>query len=59
MLAQRQVSVELTKNGKETKREISFRFATSISRMLPLFMVLSWIFTVSMNVKDIVQEKEK
>jgi hypothetical protein len=27
--------------------------------MLPLFMVLSWIFTVSMNVKDIVHEKEK
>ena len=27
--------------------------------MLPLFMVLSWIFTVSMNVKDIVYEKEK
>jgi hypothetical protein len=36
-----------------------FRFVNSISRMLPLFMVLSWIFTVSMNVKDIVHEKEK
>jgi len=31
----------------------------SIRQMLPLFMVLSWIFTVSMNVKDIVYEKEK
>ena len=38
---------------------IYYRFVNSISRMLPLFMVLSWIFTVSMNVKDIVHEKEK
>jgi len=38
---------------------IYFRFINTISRMLPLFMVLSWIFTVSMNVKDIVHEKEK
>ncbi|CAM4819705.1 unnamed protein product [Rotaria magnacalcarata] len=37
----------------------SDQFVKSISRMLPLLMVLSWIFTVSMNVKDIVQEKEK
>lgn len=36
-----------------------FSFANAISRMLPLFMVLSWILTVSLNVKDIVQEKEK
>jgi hypothetical protein len=36
-----------------------FRFVNSIRQMLPLFMVLSWIFTVSMNVKDIVYEKEK
>ncbi|CAF4578630.1 unnamed protein product [Rotaria socialis] len=38
---------------------INDQFVNSISRMLPLLMVLSWIFTVSMNVKDIVQEKEK
>ncbi|UJR15712.1 hypothetical protein I4U23_002647 [Adineta vaga] len=38
---------------------INDKFVNSISRMLPLFMVLSWIFTVSMNVKDIVHEKEK
>lgn len=36
-----------------------FRFANAIRTMLPLFMVLSWIFTVSMNVKDIVYEKER
>ncbi|CAF4091856.1 unnamed protein product, partial [Adineta steineri] len=38
---------------------INDRFVNSIRQMLPLFMVLSWIFTVSMNVKDIVYEKEK
>ncbi|CAF4468600.1 unnamed protein product, partial [Adineta steineri] len=38
---------------------INDKFSNAISRMLPLFMVLSWIFTVSMNVKDIVHEKEK
>ncbi|CAF3347478.1 unnamed protein product [Rotaria sp. Silwood1] len=38
---------------------INDKFVNSISRMLPLLMVLSWIFTVSMNVKDIVHEKEK
>jgi hypothetical protein len=37
----------------------SFRFVNSIRQLLPLFMVLSWIFTISMNVKDIVYEKEK
>ncbi|CAF3930645.1 unnamed protein product, partial [Didymodactylos carnosus] len=35
------------------------KFANVVSRILPLFMVLGWIFTVSMNVKDIVYEKEK
>ncbi len=34
-------------------------FTRSISHSLPLFMVLAWIFTVSMIVKDIVYEKEK
>ncbi|CAF3364219.1 unnamed protein product [Rotaria sp. Silwood2] len=34
-------------------------FAKILRQMLPLFMVLSWIFTVSMTVKDIVYEKEK
>ncbi|CAF1011818.1 unnamed protein product [Rotaria sordida] len=38
---------------------INDRFVNSVRQMLPLFMVLSWIFTVSMNVKDIVYEKEK
>jgi len=38
---------------------IEDKFVNSIRTMLPLFMVLSWIFTVSMNVKDIVYEKEK
>jgi hypothetical protein len=43
-----------------TKENVHFfRFVNSIRQMLPLFMVLSWIFTVSMNVKDIVHEKEK
>ncbi len=43
-----------------TKEHVPFfRFVNSIRQMLPLFMVLSWIFTVSMNVKDIVHEKEK
>ncbi len=41
------------------KTMIYLRFVNSISRLLPLFMVLSWIFTISMNVKDIVREKEK
>ena len=31
----------------------------AISRSLPLFMVLSWIYTVSMLVKGIVYEKER
>lgn len=35
------------------------RFTTAIARLLPLFMVLSWIYSVSMLVKDIVYEKEK
>jgi ATP-binding cassette, subfamily A (ABC1), member 1 len=34
-------------------------FVDSISQTLPLLMVLAWIFTVSMTVKDIVYEKEK
>ncbi|CAF3834044.1 unnamed protein product [Rotaria magnacalcarata] len=38
---------------------INDKFVNSIRQMLPLFMVLSWIFTVSMNVKDIVYEKER
>ena len=35
------------------------KFVAAISRTLPLFMVLAWIYTVSMMVKDIVYEKEK
>lgn len=35
------------------------RFVIAISRTLPLFLVISWIYTVSMTVKDIVYEKEK
>ena len=34
-------------------------FVNAITRTLPLFMVLAWIYTVSMLVKDIVYEKEK
>ena len=38
---------------------INDKFVTAISRTLPLFIVLAWIYTVSMMVKDIVYEKEK
>lgn len=38
---------------------VNDKFVTAISRTLPLFMVLAWIYTVSMMVKDIVYEKEK
>lgn len=38
---------------------IEDRFVRAISRTLPLFLVISWIYTVSMTVKDIVYEKEK
>nr|UOU03308.1 ATP-binding cassette subfamily A1-like 1 [Brachionus rubens] len=38
---------------------INDKFLNAIARTLPLFMVLAWIFTVSMMVKDIVYEKEK
>lgn len=38
---------------------IDDKFLNAISRTLPLFMVLAWIYTVSMLVKDIVYEKEK
>ena len=34
-------------------------FVESITQILPLVMVLAWIFTVSMIIKDIVYEKEK
>ena len=34
-------------------------FIQAISKSLPLFMVLAWIFTVAMIIKDIVYEKEK
>jgi ATP-binding cassette subfamily A (ABC1) protein 1 len=50
------ISIEITSKSFVC---YSFRFVNSIRQMLPLFMVLSWIFTVSMNVKDIVYEKEK
>jgi len=35
------------------------KFITKIIYFMPLFMVLAWIFFVSMTIKDIVQEKEK
>lgn len=35
------------------------KFTMAISRSLPLFMILSWIYTVSMVVKGIVYEKEQ
>ena len=38
---------------------LSDAFTQAISQSLPLFMVLAWIFTVSMIIKDIVYEKEK
>jgi hypothetical protein len=38
---------------------VSDRFIVAISRSMPLFMVLAWIYTVSMMVKDIVYEKER
>ena len=34
------------------------RFTLAISRSMPMFMVLAWIYTVSMVVKGIVYEKE-
>ncbi|XP_035828704.1 phospholipid-transporting ATPase ABCA7 [Aplysia californica] len=37
---------------------ISDRFIFAISRTLPLFMVISWIYSVAMIVKGIVYEKE-
>lgn len=33
-------------------------FMITLNRCFPIFMVLSWIYTVSMLVKDIVLEKE-
>lgn len=38
---------------------VNDKFISAIARTLPLFMVLAWIYTVSMMVKDIVYEKEK
>merc|ERR1712127_685797 len=38
---------------------INDKFVRAIARTVPLFMVLAWIYTVSMMVKDIVYEKEK
>ncbi|GAB1598321.1 ATP-binding cassette sub-family A member 7-like [Argonauta hians] len=35
------------------------RFTKTISKSLPLFMVLAWIFSVAMIVKNVVYEKEK
>ncbi|GFR62987.1 ATP-binding cassette sub-family A member 1, partial [Elysia marginata] len=36
-----------------------FPFVFAISRSLPLFMIISWIYTVAMIVKGIVYEKEQ
>jgi hypothetical protein len=38
---------------------VNDKFVMAVSRSLPLFMVLAWIYTISMMVKDIVYEKEK
>lgn len=38
---------------------INDKFLTAIASLLPLFMVLAWIYTVAMMTKDIVYEKEK
>ena len=38
---------------------VNDKFLTAISRLLPLFMVIAWIYTVAMMTKDIVYEKEK
>ena len=38
---------------------INDKFLTAIANLLPLFMVLAWIYTVAMMTKDIVYEKEK
>ncbi|GFN96696.1 ATP-binding cassette sub-family a member 1 [Plakobranchus ocellatus] len=35
------------------------RFVFAISRSLPLFMIISWIYTVAMIIKGIVYEKEQ
>nr|QUF59424.1 ATP-binding cassette transporter Abca1-like2 [Brachionus angularis] len=35
------------------------KFLLDISKSLPLFMVIAWVYTVSTMVKDIVYEKEK
>lgn len=35
-----------------------FRFLRSLSRSLPLYMTLAWIYSVAMIVKGIVAEKE-
>ena len=34
------------------------RFALAISRSMPMFMVLAWIYSVAMIVKSVVYEKE-
>lgn len=38
---------------------ISDKFLVDISKSLPLFMVIAWVYTVSTLVKDMVYEKEK
>lgn len=38
---------------------ISDKFFIDISKSLPLFMVIAWVYTVSTLVKDIVYEKER
>lgn len=37
---------------------LPFRFLRSLSRSIPLFMTLAWIYSVAMIVKGIVAEKE-
>ena len=38
---------------------VSCRFVRAISRTMPMFMTLSWIYSVAMIVKGIVYEKER
>ena len=38
---------------------LNYRFVRAIRGSMPMFMVLAWIYTVSMTVKGIVYEKER
>ena len=38
---------------------LSSRFASALSAMMPMFMSLAWVFSVSMVVRNVVYEKEE